>query len=144
MAHFVSSSFIYHMMRCTLFKSCVCGGTNLLPEKCFSDFVLLVFSCLYPSVHIHSLLLKATCLQSPTLFISRGFFFPLLDGLMGNGKRHGNDVIGSAKMGMDLGEDVEGPAPLENALMIEAAQQSSQERCVPGFLNTFSNKKTFL
>lgn len=55
---------------------------------------------------------------------------------MGNDKIHGNDVSGSARMGMNLGEDVEGPAPLENALTVQAAQESAQERYVAGFLNT--------
>lgn len=47
---------------------------------------------------------------------------------MGNGKIHRNGVSGSARTGMNLGEDVEGPAPLENALTVQAAQRSSQER----------------
>lgn len=55
---------------------------------------------------------------------------------MGNGKIHRNGVSGSARMGMHLGEHVEGPTPLENAVTVQAAQQSSQERCVPGFLST--------
>lgn len=65
---------------------------------------------------------------------------------MGNGKIHRNGVSGSARTGMNLGEDVEGPAPLENALTVQAAQRSSQERCVPGFLIQlhFFNKKTFI
>lgn len=55
---------------------------------------------------------------------------------MGNGKIHRNGVAsGSARMGMNLGEDVEGPTPLENAVTVQVAQQSSQERCVPDFLS---------
>lgn len=53
-----------------------------------------------------------------------GDLFFLLDGLMGNDKIHGNDVIGSARMGTNLGEDAEGPAPVGNVLTVQAAQRA--------------------